>query len=424
MASGLYKRLISENLLISHKDVTLPAHKKTADAWKIIQPQMIPFISYAYEWSFGMLKDAALLTLNLQKIAIEHGMSLKDASVFNVQFLNGKPILIDSLSFEKHDEGKPWIAYKQFVEHFLSPLLLMAKVDIRLNRLLSVFLDGIPVEIAAKMLPFSSRLNLSLLIHIFAHAKSQKKFSTKKLGKTLNTKRVSKRAMLGIVDNLENTIKKLTWKPIGTQWEDYYKEDKNNYNDASFTHKASIIKSFLSLTKPATVWDMGANTGYFSNIAAEQGANVIAFDIDYGAIEKNYQDVKNKNQTNMLPLFSDITNPTPAVGWENEERQSLLSRGPADTVLALALIHHLAISNNMPFINQASLFAKLGKYVIIEYINKDDSQVQILLANRKDIFDKYSQKDFEEAFSKYFIIKKTTPVKDSKRILYLMERKK
>lgn len=422
VGSGLLEKLVTSGKIIAHQDVSLVKFGQTADAWKVIRPEKIPFLSYPYEWCFSMLKDAALLTLHIQKIALKHNMSLKDASAFNIQFLEGKPVLIDTLSFEIYEEGKPWIAYKQFVEHFLAPLCLMAMVDIRLNRLSSIFLDGIPVDLAAQMLPLRSRFNFNLLIHIYAHASSQKKFSDKKMDQATKSKKFSKGALLGLLDSLESAVKKLHWNPKGTQWAEYYDEENNNYIEESLDHKGKLVKKYLEIIKPKIVWDMGANTGHFSKIAVEAGANVIAFDADCGAIEKNYHDVKKREEKHILPLFCDLTNPTPGVGWTNEERASVIQRASADVVLALALIHHIAISNNIPFDYIASGFAKLGKYLIIEYVDKQDSQVQILLANRKDIFVNYTQKHFEEAFSVYFTIKQRESIKGSKRTLYLLEK--
>lgn len=418
-SSGLYQELVNQNLLIEHKETSNKPERE--DGWKIISPKKIDFISHPYEWTFSMLKDAALLTLEVQKKAVQHGMSLKDASAFNVQFVEGKPILIDTLSFEKYEEGKPWVAYKQFVEHFLAPLNLMSLVDIRLGRLSSLFIDGVPVELASKILPFKSRFNLNLLIHIHAHAASKKRFSDKKLSTSIKSKRFSKRALLGLVDSLEGSINKLEWNPKGTQWEDYYEEDKNNYKTEAFRHKADLTKKFITECKAKEVWDLGANTGHFSRILGEK-INVVAFDSDYGVLELNYRKMKKEKEKNILPLFSDLANPSPSLGWAEEERQSLVNRGPADAVLALALIHHLAISNNVPFSNIASFFAKIGKYLIIEFVEKSDSQVQKLLANRVDIFNDYNKKEFEEAFSEFFKLKRIVPIKNSKRTLYLMQR--
>lgn len=419
MSSGLYEELVKDKLLIPHVET----NKKREGAYKVLQPEKLSFISYPYEWAFSMLKDAALLTLEIQKHAIAHGMSLKDASAFNIQFVNARPTLIDTLSFEKYEEGKPWIAYKQFVEHFLVPLALMAYVDVRLVRLSQVFLDGIPVDLAASMLPFKTRFKPGLLFHVYAHAATSKKYSDKKLDSKAKSRKVGKRALLGIIDSLEGSIKKLTWNPAGTQWEDYYEEDKNNYKEEAMAHKAKLVETYLKKINAKKVWDMGANTGFFSRIAVKTGAEVVSFDIDFGAIEKNYRHIKRNEEKNVLPLFSDLTNPTPNVGWELSERDSLFERGPADCVLALAFIHHLAIPHNLPFSYLAEGFSQMGKYLIVEYIEKDDSQVQILLSNRKDIFDLYTKTDFEEAFGKHFKILEKTSIKNSLRTLYLMERK-
>lgn len=421
ISSGLYDELVSKKLLIPHAEVK---GKKLADqAYKIIKPEIVPFISYFYEWSFGQLKDAAMLTLEIQKTALKFGMSLKDASAFNIQFVNGKPILIDTLSFEKYEGGKPWVAYKQFVEHFLAPLALMSYVDVRLGRLGELFLNGIPVDLASSMLPLKSRLNLRLLFHIFAHASSQRKYSDKSLSKNIKDRKFSKGALLGLLDNLEGAVKSLKWTSSGTQWEDYYEEDKNNYVSSSFRHKGELVKKFIKEIKPQTVWDLGANTGFFSKIAASLNTSVMAFDIDYGAVEKNYQDCKKIGEKNILPLFLDLTNPASSVGWEGKERLSLFDRGPADLIMALALIHHLSIPHNIPFPYLAETFSKLGNYLIVEFIDKDDSQVQILLANRKDIFIDYNQIHFEKEFEKYFKVLERVSIKGSKRTLYLMKKK-
>lgn len=421
LESGLYTELTKFRYLVEHAEIKDP--RREAFGWKIIQPEQISFISYPYEWSFSMLKDAALLTLNIQKIALRHNMSLKDASAFNIQFVKGKPILLDTLSFEVYEEGKPWVAYKQFVEHFLVPLALMSYVDVRLNRLSSLYLDGIPVDLGADILPFKARFKPSLLFHIFAHAASSKKYEAKKLEKKHRGRKFSKNALLGMIDNLEGAVKGLKWNPHGTQWEDYYEEDKNNYKTESMRHKGELVFKFIKEINSKTVWDMGANTGHFSRIAGKQGAQVVAFDVDFGAIEKAYRDVKKRGEENILPLFSDFTNPTPGLGWMNQERMSLVERGPADTVLALALIHHLAISHNLPFSYLAQGFAKIGKYLIIEFVDKKDSQVQILLSTREDIFPHYTKEDFEREFEKLFTIQEKVSIKGSLRTLYLMEKR-
>ena len=345
-------------------------------------------------------------------------MVLRDASAYNIQFLNGKPILIDTLSFEKYEE-KPWVAYKQFCQHFLAPLALMSYVDVDLNKLSQVNIDGIPLPLTSKLLPLRTKLKPGLLIHLHLHASSQKKHADKSKGLQKRNVKLSKRSMLGLIDSLEGAIKALKWKPKGTEWGDYY-EGNLNYLPASLRYKANLVEKFIGVVKPKTVWDLGGNTGLFSRVASNKGIFTVSSDIDPAAVEINYQLVKDKKEKNLLPLLIDLTNPSPGIGWENIERDSFISRGPVDTVLALALVHHLAISNNVPLEKLAEFFSRTGKHLIVEFIPKEDSQVQKLLATREDIFPDYSRSGFEKNFEKFFAIKKSESIRGSKRILYLM----
>lgn len=420
MSSGLYKSLTKKGLLISHKEL-FSRSPLTKEGYKIIKPEPVPFISYPYEWCFSQLKDAALATLKIQKISLKFGMSLKDASAYNIQFINGKPVLIDTLSFEKYKEGKPWVAYKQFCQHFLAPLALMTFKDIRLNQLLRIYIDGIPLDLASKLLPFKTWANPSLFTHIHLHAKSQQHFADKReVVKKIKTK-MSRRAFLALIESLEKTIRSLNWKGVKTEWGEYY--SFTNYSRKAFSQKKKIVNEFLRKARPKTVWDLGANTGEFSRIASKNGAFVVSFDIDPVAVEKNYQWCTKTKEKNILPLLLDLTNPSPDLGWENSERVSLMRRGPADAVLALALIHHLAISNNLPFEKIAQFFHKIcNQYLIVEFVPKEDSQVQKLLATRVDIFKEYNQPCFIKTFSRYFRILNSSQITQTKRRLFLMKK--
>ena len=417
MCSGLYNKLVENHLLIPHIETESKGVKDDL-LYKIIQPELVQFISYPYEWSFSQLKDAALTSLKIQKIAMEHEMSLKDSSAYNIQFRNGKPVLIDTLSFEKYKEGEPWVAYKQFCQHFLLPLVLMSYTDVRLSQLFRIYIDGIPLDLGAKLLPGKTRFKFSILAHIHLHAKSQKKYEDKVIEKK---SRISKFKLLALIDSLETTVKNLKWNPKGTEWADYY--DITNYSSDSFKCKKNYIEEFLESINPASVWDLGANTGIFSRIASEKNIPTISFDVDPAAVEKNYQICKEKNETNILPLILDLTNPSGGIGWANQERMSFIERGPVDAVFALALIHHLAISNNLPLINIAEFFSSICKFMIIEFVPKSDSQVKKLLLTREDIFDKYDKENFEKDFENYFNIRKYLKIEGSERYLYLMEKK-
>jgi hypothetical protein len=417
--SGLYDKLVENELLIPHKEVQIPNIETTINYYKILEPEVIPFISYPYEWSFNQLKDAALVTLQIQKMALKYGMCLKDASAYNIQFRNGKPILIDILSFEKYQEGAPWVAYKQFCEHFLAPLALMVYKDIRLNQLLKIYIDGIPLNLATKLLPFRSWLRFPLLLHIHLHARSQKYLLNKNIN--VDKRTFSKKSLLSLIDSLESAISKLKWEPEKTEWSEYYKD--TNYSQEAMFHKKKLVDDYIEEVKPNIVWDLGANIGIFSRIASNKGIYTVSFDSDPSVVEKSYLQVKNYKERNILPLCVDLTNPSPSIGWSNKERLSLIERGPCDLALMLGLIHHIAISNNVPLIQIADFLSQICRYLIIEFVPKDDSQVQRLLRFRKDIFHDYDEKNFEIAFLNYFSILKREKIVDSKRTIYLMKNK-
>ena len=418
MNSGLYGALVDAELLIPHKEINIDCPYPDK-AYKITRPERILFISYPYEWCFSQLKSAALATLEIQRKSLDYGMLLKDSSAYNMQFMKGKPILIDTLSFEEYREEQPWVAYRQFCQHFLAPLALMSHRDIRLNQLLRIYIDGIPLDLSSAILPTRTRFMFSLLSHIHLHAKSQKHFADKTVG--TGGQKMSRNALLALIDNLKSAIVKLHWKPKGTEWGDYYKD--TNYSDDAILHKKQLVAAFLDKTDPKIVWDLGANVGIFSRIASNKGIQTIAFDIDPAVVEKNYLECLEKRETNILPLLLDLTNPSPSIGWENRERMSIIERGPCDTALALALIHHLAISNNLSFLKIADFFKKICNSLIIEFVPKNDSQVQRMLSTREDIFSEYTQQNFENAFERFFIIDKFIKIKDSDRSLYLMERR-
>lgn len=415
--SGLYEKLVGERLLIPHQEVTIDSPRPDL-AYKIIKPEPLQFVAYPYELSFSQLRDAALATLKIQKIALDYNMSLKDSSAYNIQFHRGQPLLIDTLSFEKYEEGKPWVAYRQFCQHFLAPLCLIAYRDVRLASLLTNYIDGLPLDLTSHLLPFRSRLIPSILLHIHLHAASQRKYANTK--PTAN-RTVSRTAILGLIDSLIAAINHLKWSPTGEGWAAYY-EEENSYTGAGLEHKKLLVQEYLAQVNPRVVWDLGANTGMFSRIASGIGAFTIAFDFDPAAVEANYISAHSHHETDLLPLVQNLTNPSPAIGWQNQERSSLIERANAEAVLSLALVHHLSIGNNVSLENIAAFLQRIAPKLIIEFIPKTDPQVQRLLFAREDIFPEYTQEGFETAFNQYFSIQKADTIRDSQRRLYLMER--
>ena len=420
ISSGLYQQLSKAKALIAHDEMPLEMAPLPDKAYKVIKPQQLGFISYPYEWCFNQYKDAAILTLSIARRALEYGMSLKDASAYNIQFHEGRPIFIDSLSFETYEEGMPWVAYKQFCQHFLAPLALMAKTDIRLAGLMRDYIDGVPLDLASKLLPKSSKLNFGLATHIHIHAKSQLKYADQKISQKEVSGKISKQALYNLIDSLLSVVRSLIVKTITTEWADYYQD--NNYTESSFEAKRALVAQFVKQVNPGSVWDLGGNTGEFSRCASELAIPTVSFDIDSGAVQQNYDIVKANKEKHMLPLVLDLTNPSPAIGWHNQERDSFKDRGPVDLVMALALIHHMAIANNVPLREVARSFAEFGEHLIIEFVPKQDSQVERLLSSRLDIFPDYTLEGFKQAFSEYYNILDEQPVQGSERTMFLMKR--
>lgn len=420
MASGLYEALVEARLLVPHEEIAPPA--PLSQAYKVIKPRQVEFISYPYEWSFGQLKAAALSTLEIQVLAHGHGMSLRDASAYNVQFVDGRATLIDTLSFEMLDPGQPWVAYRQFCEHFLAPLALVALRDHRLARLLAIHLDGIPLDLAVSLLPRTARLRPSLLLHLYGHARSQRRWKARPVLATGGRSSFSDFAFRGLVDSLRRAVRRLTWRPSPSAWMTYY-DDAASYSPRALQHKRAVVARFLDQLHPGVVWDLGANTGVFSRLATERGCRTIAFDSDPACIEAMYQDVAAGREPRLLPLVMELANPSPGLGWAHREREPLVGRGPADVVMALALVHHLAIGNNVPLPLVTDFLASVGRFAILEFVPRQDPQAQRLLASRRHDFPDYNEERLVGALEPRFVTRERVPVVDSPRVLYLLQRR-
>jgi ribosomal protein L11 methylase PrmA len=425
VSSGLYDVLVKEDLLIPHTE-SLSSRLSLAidlnpNIYKILQPEKLFYISYPYEWCFQQLKDAALLTLDIQLKALEHNMTLKDASAFNVQFRHGRPVFIDTLSFEQYVEGNPWIAYRQFCCHFVAPLALMTRVTSDLRRLSQLFVDGIPLSVASKLLPRKTRLSPFYLLHIHYHAKLEAKYSGDAEASKKVKRHLSKTKLIAILNHLASGIRSMKLPSKKTEWADYYSEF--SYSDKAIESKKTLIKEWAAAISPKITWDLGCNAGMFSEIVQPFSQQVVSFDIDHLAIEKFYNSVKEKKYKNILPLVLDLNNPSASIGWANKERKSFAERGKTDLILALALVHHLCIGNNVPIADVAEFFGNLTRWLIIEFVPKQDKQTQRLLITKKDIFIDYDQGGFEKAFEAFFTIENKQQITGTERILYLMKQK-
>lgn len=422
LASGLYDRLVAAHLLIEHEEAPLE-DAAIPGAAAVIRPRQVEFISYPYEWCFSQLREAALLTLEVQSKALDAGMRLKDASAYNVQFDQGRPILIDSLSFEPAEATEPWPAYRQFCEHFLAPLALIARRDARCGLMLREFIDGIPLDLAVRLLPGRTRLNLGLASHLHLHAGAQARAarsapSAKPAERP--ARRVSATGQRALLDSLKRTVEGMRWEPTG-HWAGY--ATTTSYSETATVSKAEIVRAMLTSVGGSSAWDLGANTGVYSELAADAGYGVIAWDQDAGSVEAHWRALRGGKRPAILPLVLDLSNPSPALGWGLEERASFLERGTPDVILALALVHHLAIGNNVPLAGIARLFARMAPIAIVEFVPKEDPMTQHLLSARRDIFPTYTLDGFRAAFGAAFTIAREEPITDSPRVLFLLERR-
>jgi hypothetical protein len=447
MQSGLYKALTEKGLMITHQEEA----KESADLYKKLKPQQIPFQSYPFEWSYGQWRKVLYAYLQINKIALAHGMILKDATPYNFYFEDGRAILLDTSSFSFFKEGDPWMTYRQFCSEMLGPFALMHYNGQRWARLSQSHLRGLPLNFVSKQLPLKSWLNMTCLLHIHLHGKyatndsensslrnikkigSEKseegsaERTNKEISNQSKQKGFSKDKIVSLMKMLQSTV--VDWKkPFAFEkhWIDYYQKDIAS--DKYLIHKEAVIKEWLAkLTKQNklhSILDLGANTGRFSLIASEYAEKVIALEYDdicVDAIDKAIVSSK-KNHTYCLRM--DLAETTPNMGVLEKEFSSIYTRAKSSMVLGLALIHHLFISNQLNFDQIASMFNEFSeKQVIIEFIPITDEKVQFLIKDKQREYSDYTEEGFTIALEKYFQIKERIQLEESERILYLLEKK-
>ena len=415
--SGCYKYLHGKGLLVGH-DYVKESLVNSPDCYAILKPERIDFISYPYEWSFEMLKDAALLTLQLVKECLSFGIILKDAIPYNIQWHRGKLIFIDTLSFEKYDPSAPWIAYRQFCECFLSPLLLMHYTNQPLQSLLLAFPEGIPLSISKSLLPWRSRFSFHTYLHIHLH----ERIATKSIGNDVYKKNnFSEKKFQHLIDSLKSLIQSLHWKGQSVAWGNYYEEA--GHRSDYLQQKKNIIAAWITnLPEIKTAIDLGANEGEFSFFMAKRNVKIIATDFEHVPINNLYKKVKEGKEANILPLIIDLANPSPPIGLNNNERASFIERTRVDLGVALALVHHLAIGKNIPFEKIAELFNKIANYLVIEFVPKSDEKIKDMLKQKKDIYPDYTEEKFIKGFDKHFSIVDKISIPGTERILFLMKK--
>lgn len=394
-----FARLMAEGQVVATEEVAGSEAAQLlgeADYAGVLRHERVPFVSYPYEWSFGMLQDAARLQLRILAESLHHGIMLKDASPYNVQFRGATPLFIDVGSFERHQPGTPWSSYQQFCELFLYPLMLQAYRGIDFTTLLRGDLEGIPVEQCAHMLGWGDLFRPGVFAHVSLHrwlGRAAQRQPTSTL-KELQQSGFSDELVARNVARLRSVVEKLRWVPDRKIWVDYDQSSPMVAQDAD--SKAAFVRNVVQQSDWPLVWDLGCNRGRYSLLAAQRAGTVVAMDRDPGCVELLYQSLKHDGPSNVLPLVVNLANPSPGLGWRGRERMRLEERGQPDLVLCLGLIHHLVIAANLPLPDVVKWLRSLNATLILEFPTRQDPMVQALLRNKRDQYSDYSLEHLEQ----------------------------
>jgi ribosomal protein L11 methylase PrmA len=420
-ATGLLQSLSERGLVIGSKEAVTAALSGN-EIYKVLRHPRLAFVSHPYEWSFPLLKAAALLHLDIQIEALEHDVALSDASAYNIQFDGVRPIFIDVLSFRRYKDGEFWSGHKQFCEQFLNPLLLRALFGVPHNSWFRGNLEGIPTSDLARILPLSSRLSFTLQAHVLMPSKAQTKTIESQIDlKSVGRSTLPKKSYHNLLVQLRQYIEGLEPRDTGrTIWGEY--DHNHTYGSAEVETKKRFVAAFAEAVKPNLLWDVGCNTGEYSQVALTSGANrIIGFDFDQRALERAYARAAHRSLP-LLALFQDAANQSPDQGWNGAERKGLGRRTQADGLLALAFEHHLAIGRNIPLDQVVAWLVSLAPQGVLEFVQKTDPTVQQMLALREDLFDDYSETAFENALAARARIIRSEVVSSSGRKLYWFDR--
>ncbi len=392
------------------------------DAAGILGHARIPFVSYPYEWTFGMLKDAALLHLDLMRDALAADMILKDATPYNIQWRGVHPVFIDIPSFEPLRRGEPWVGYRQFCEMFLYPLMLQAWKGVDFRPWLRGRIDGIPAAEMRGLMSSRDLLRPGALLHVAAQSALQRRYegSGRDMRGSLAEAGFDKRLIVNNVTKLRALVERLEPGRDSTQWSDY--DRTHSYDAAEFERKLAFVRDAAATRHWKLAWDLGCNTGTFSRIVADHADQVVAMDADWLAIEHLYRREKaGAASDKVLPLVVNLADASPNQGWRGAERKGLAERGRPELTLCLALVHHVVITANIPLADFIDWLAGMGTAVVIEFVGRDDEMVKALLANREDQYDDYHPENFRALLAARFDIRAEEPLKGGRRQIYFAE---
>jgi SAM-dependent methyltransferase len=390
----------------------------------VLRHERIPFVSYPYEWTFSMLKDAALVQLDLLLASLEHDLVLKDSTPYNVQFKGARPVFVDVGSFERIREGEPWVGYRQFCMLYLYPLLLQAVKDVPFHPWMRGSIDGITPTQMRNLLSFRDRFRRGMFTNVFLHARLEAKYADRPDQVKQEVKRVFKKELfVANVRKMRKLVERLSWDPPQGVWTAY--GERNSYTDDDARRKDEFVRKVATGQPWDLVWDIGANNGRYSRIAAEGAKTVVAVDADQGPVELLYRDLRQEGNEQILTLTMNLADPSPGLGWRGLERKALPDRGKPDLVLALALVHHVAIGANVPVKEFVDWLASLGSALVIEFPTREDPMVKKLLApKREGLHPDYELAYFERTLGEAFDVERSERLESGTRVLYFARPKR
>ena len=426
LETGLLDSFAKSGAVIETKPIGIEeapeAYRAAPQVGLVVEHPRIPFISYVYEWPFEMLRAAAIRSLEILQVSLDKGFILKDATPYNIQFMGSNPLLIDVGSFERYQEGTPWIGYSQFCRTFLNPLLLQSITGVPFQMWMRSSLEMIDPVHLNSLLPLRHKLRKSVFIDVVLQAWLSRRFASRRSdAPSLRERPIPKGVITGLANRLKKSVAGLKRRgKAHSPWLDY--EEQCHYETEALQDKDRFVEEALARARPQMVWDLGCNVGRYSIMAARYAQYVVAMDSDEAAVGSVYERIGSE-YTNVLPLVVNLLNPSPSQGWAQKERQALGDRGAANFVLCLALVHHLAISGNVPLERIVEWLSTIAEAGVVEFVPKSDPMVQVLLRTRQDVYSGYTQAAFEEALKEHFEITDVACLPKSERVLYLFSRK-
>lgn len=391
-------------------------------AW-LAHPRL-PVITYPYEWTYSMLREAALLQLRLLSEALASDAISKDSTPYNVQFLGSRPTFIDVGSFERYTGGEPWYGYRQFCQLFLFPLLVQAYKDIPFQPLLRGSLDGVtPIE-ANKLLQGWKRNWKGLLSHVWIHARLEARLagSDDDVKQTVRSAGFNKKLIEANVGKLTKLVEGLQWQQAESEWSSY--SERGHYTDRDLGLKEAFVRRVAQESSPTQAWDVGANDGHFSRILAESADHVVALDADHLVVDLLYRRLRDEGNEQILPLLVNFADPSPALGWRARERTPLWERSRPDLVVYLAVIHHLAITHHVPVAEVLDFAHHVSPRCVIEFPDRNDPMVQRLLRGKKaGLHSDYGLDEFERLVKDRFDIVTREALPSGTRVLFDLRRR-